>query len=365
VALSMYYPTRDRIRKDSRMHDDRNDSGPAGMQPDSNGERDALGALISAAGRRPAPPKDAYDEVFAAAHGAWQSNLRTRAQRRWAYALAATVAMLAVGVGLIVQLVPQTTGPVVATTGIVQGEVLVQRPGDDNWELLRSMTDPIVAGTRLRTTVNGRLALTLPSDASLRLDADTIVTVATAQHLELATGTIFIDAGTESVAEQFTVTTRFGTVRDIGTQFEVATLDDSLRVRVREGEVEITAQTTVGPVRSFAGEEISLAANGRVERTPFSPFDPGWGWIETLAGTPDVEGQSLLLFLSWVARETGRELQFDAPVTETRARTVILHGSAARLSPLEALEVMLSTTDFDYTLRNDGVILISPRASSQ
>jgi len=53
--------------------------------------------------------------------------------------------------------------------------------------------------------------------------------------------------------------------------------------------------------------------------------------------------------------------RFDAPVTETRARTVILHGSADNLAPLEALDAMLSTTDFDYELGEDGVILIRPR----
>lgn len=346
------------------MHDDRNDSGPGGTQPRANGKRDALGSLISAVGRRPAPPKDAYDEVFAAAHSAWQRKLRARTQRRWAYALAATIAMLAVGAGLIVQLIPGDSAPIVATTGIVQGEVLVLRPGDDDWQPLRSMTDPIVAGTQLRTTVNGRLALTLAGDASLRLDADSIVTVAAAQQIDLATGTIYVDAGADAATEPFSVTTRFGTVRDIGTQFEVATLDDALRVRVREGAVELTAQTAVTPLRGSAGEQISLAITGSAERSPFSPFDPQWAWVETLAGTPEVEGQSLLLFLSWVARETGRELRFDAPVTETRARTVILHGSAANLSPLEALDVMLATTDLDYTLRSDGVILISPRGSN-
>lgn len=346
------------------MHDDRTDSGGPDTQPGANGERDALGSLISAAGRRPAPPTKIYDEVFAAAHGAWQSKLRARAQRRWAYALAATIAMLAVGVGLIVQLVPRDDAPIVATTGIVQGEVLVLRPGDDDWQLLRSMTNPIVAGTQLRTLVNGRVALTLTDDTSLRLDAGSSVTVAAARQIDLATGTIYIDAGAQAATEPYSVTTRFGTVRDIGTQFEVATLNDALRVRVREGAVEFTAATAVEPLRGSAGEQISLAMTGNAERSQFSPFDPQWRWAETLAGAPEVEGQSLLLFLSWVARETGRQLRFDAPVTETRARTVILHGSAENLSPLEALDIMLSTTDFDYALGDDGVILISRRASS-
>ena len=97
------------------------------------------------------------------------------------------------------------------------------------------------------------------------------------------------------------------------------------------------------------------------ERDAFSPFSPDWAWVESLAGAPQVEGQTLVAFLDWVANETGREVRFDTPLTETRARGVVLHGDAAALSPLEALEVVLSTTDFTYALRDDGAIEVSLR----
>ena len=346
------------------MNDEKTDSRRADSQPRATGERDALASLISAAGRRPDPPPGAYDEVFAAAHEAWQRKLRARARRYRAHGLAATIATLAVGAGLIVQLVPREAAPSVATAQIVRGEVLAQLPGADAWQPLDSMTSSIVAGTRLRTMVDAGVALTLDDDGSLRLDAESSVTITAARQIDLTTGAIYLDAGAEASTEPYLVTTRFATVRDIGTQFEVATVNDSLRVRVREGAVELTAPTAVAPLRGSAGEQISLGVNGNAERSQFSPFDPEWSWAEILADSPEIEGQSLMLFLSWVARETGRELRFDAPVTETRARTVILHGSAENLAPLEALDVMLATTDFDYTLGDDGVILISPRASS-
>ncbi|NNC65345.1 MAG: hypothetical protein HKN84_11215, partial [Gammaproteobacteria bacterium] len=109
------------------MHDDEHDD----TRHERAAQRDALGALISAAGRRPVPPQDAYEQVRSAAHEAWQNRLRTRKQRRRVYALAATLAGLAVGVTLIVQLIPRETAPIIASTGIVQGEVLVQGPGED------------------------------------------------------------------------------------------------------------------------------------------------------------------------------------------------------------------------------------------
>ena len=342
------------------MHDERND-GEALRE--TTAERDSLGALISAAGRRPVPPQAAYEQVRAASYDAWRRKLRARANRRWMYAIAATLAGLTVGATMIVPLVQREAIPAIASTEIIRGEVLVQRVGEADWAPLESVTDPIHAGTRLRTTETGRLALKLDDAASLRIDSNTFTTLTASRQIELVAGTLYLDAGTDDSSEPFSVTTRFGTVRDIGTQFEVASLDETLRIRVREGAVELAGERISSTVAGSAGEQIRLGADGAIERDPFSPFDPDWGWVETLAGTPEVEGRSLLLFLSWVSRELGRELRFDEPVTEMRARTVILHGSAENLSPLQALHVMLSTTDFEYVLLSDGVLLISSRAT--
>lgn len=293
----------------------------------------------------------------------WQRKLRARLQRRWGYALAATVAALAVGVSFFLGFAPRSSAPVIATAGIIQGDVRVRRPADQNWRQLSRASGPIVAGTTLRSTPNGRVALTLPGDVSLRVDASSELAVTTASDIELLGGTIYIDSGAGTATEPLQVTTQVGSVRDIGTQFEVSTADATLRVRIREGAVRIEAGD--GELLGSAGEQVGLGEDGTIERDFFSPFDPAWAWVATLADTPEIEGQPLLSFLDWVTRETGRSLRFDAPATEARIRTVVLHGSAADLSPMQALDVMLSTTDFEYSLRGDGAIVIRPRGRAQ
>jgi hypothetical protein len=62
-----------------------------------------------------------------------------------------------------------------------------------------------------------------------------------------------------------------------------------------------------------------------------------------------------------VARQTGRRLRFAEPETEARARAVVLHGKAADLAPLDALELVLSTTDLEYVLPSDEVIIVRKR----
>jgi hypothetical protein len=344
------------------MHDDRRKEGVhgSGIANSESQQDDALGALIGAAGRRATPPDEAYRHVFTAAHDAWQAKVRSRRARTWQLAVAASVAIIGIATAMIVQLVPRDM-TLVASVQVVQGDVAMRAPGSGTFEPLRSLQAPIAIGAEIRTASDGRLALRLAGNGSLRIDADSSVTIAGMTDFRLAAGTLYIDSGDEMPERAFAIGTSLGTVRDIGTQFEVTTEPQSIRVRVRDGAVSISGSGAQADIFGSAGEQLRVTAGGNVTRNAFSPYDPDWVWVESLAGAPQVEGQTLIAFLDWVANETGRELRFDTPLTETRARGVILHGDAATLSPLEALDVVLSTTDFTYSLRDDGAIEVSLR----
>jgi len=63
-------------------------------------------------------------------------------------------------------------------------------------------------------------------------------------------------------------------------------------------------------------------------------------------------------FLTWAARETGREVLFATPESEAEASRVMLSGSIEGLTPEAALTAVLSTT----SLRgedHDGKLFIS------
>jgi hypothetical protein len=125
--------------------------------------------------------------------------------------------------------------------------------------------------------------------------------------------------------------------------------------------VRLTTARAVTLAESGAGEEIEIYRNGDVRRRALSPHDAQWRWAEGLAVAPDLEGRHLVEFLAWVARQTGRRLRFAEPETEARARTVVLHGRAADLAPLDALELVLSTTDLEYVLPSDEDIIVRKR----
>jgi hypothetical protein len=171
------------------MQDDRNDRGPGNAPAGEDAERDVLGALISAAGKRPEPPADAHEQILSAAHQAWLDSVRRRQHRRWSYAAAATIAVVGLSIALLVELLPQSGGPAIASTDIVQGDVRIRTPEDANWRGITQSDTRLAAGTRLRSTANGRIALTLAGTASLRVDAGSEGSRATSSSAGLASAT--------------------------------------------------------------------------------------------------------------------------------------------------------------------------------
>ncbi len=250
--------------------------------------------------------------------------------------------------------------PSLATSGLVQGEVLVRAPGRSEWEPLRGINAPIVPGTELRATEAGRLGLTLADGASLRLDAGTQVMIESARRFELTRGAAYVDVGATVVGEPYALATSFATVSEIGSQIEATVGDDSLRLRVRDGDARIVTSAGVD-VTASTGEQLHVDGDGDLVRDYIMPHDGDWAWVETLAGTPIIDGRPLTQFLDWVARETGRPIRYDSPLTETSVGTAVLRGDAENLTPMQALDVMLSMTEFDYSLRWDGSIVIEPR----
>lgn len=140
--------------------------------------------------------------------------------------------------------------------------------------------DPIPAGTVIDTgTAPGRAAVRLAGGASVRLDSDSRVEVASASVLRLERGALYIDAA--AVGDAVEVRTTLGVVRDIGTQFEVRLMgraagpgDGALRVRVREGAVTLERDGSVE--EAGAGEELALAGDGTLTRGAVPVYGPEW-----------------------------------------------------------------------------------------
>jgi hypothetical protein len=226
----------------------------------------------------------------------------------------------------------------------------VEHATGDVWIPLGEATGAFTRGAKIRTLAGGLAGLKLEGGTSLRLAADTEIMLDTPPQLYLQRGTIYLDhAG--SVGTGYRIETPAGTARDIGTQFELKVAGKALRLRVREGRVEIdrAGQLQAG----IAGEQLDLDPQGTVTRSSIAATDAAWQWAEAVAPAPDLDGRPASVLFAWVARETGRQLHYQSTAVESRAANVILHGNISHLAPLTALDVMLATTDLEYTLVGD------------
>jgi ferric-dicitrate binding protein FerR (iron transport regulator) len=211
----------------------------------------------------------------------------------------------------------------------------------------------IRAGDMIATDASSAAGVTAADGTSIRLDAVSRVRWRSARSIELLRGRVYI--ATATAASGFEVRTPFGAVHDRGTRFEVRLEEHALRLRIRDGLVELKSsnQTVIAP----AGRETILSASG-VETKVLPSYGAEWAWIDRLQPALDIDGRTLGGFLARLAGEQGWSLRYASRELERAASTVTLHGSVQGLSPEEALGVAMSTTGYRYRLRKGALVII-------
>lgn len=323
---------------------------PLHNSPDNYEDRFAAGddvaRLLRLAGPRPAVPDDGAAIVREAARAEWRRQVRAQRSRQtfvraggW---LAAAVVVTAVGVVLWQWLQATPVATLEARKGAV---TLAPEPGAGDTLRSGSLVD----------TADGRVALTMASGHSVRLDADTRARLVSGSTLSLERGAVYVDSGAAGAAGSFEVRTPLGVARDVGTQFEVRLMrDNGLSVRVREGTVELTRDGTSHT--ASAGTELTMHVDGTLTRGSVPRHGGPWEWVLEIAPDFETAGRSLADLLEWAAREGGWELRF-ADDTLAVAAEAELHGSVEQLTPEQAVAVMVRGSRLAYRLE-EGVLLI-------
>ncbi len=336
-------------------------------------ERDAVGQLLRLVDAGPEISAERRARHKALARGHWQRKVRARRRRRRLALGLAAAAVLALALGLTfaprqppgsipepadletAATADRRTAPAVpvARLAAVAGPVHDRRRGDAAPAALeRDAT--VAAGAALETGARSRAALRLAGGHELRLDVETRLLLISDSVLTLERGALYVDSRRSRSALE--IRTPLGTARDVGTRFEVRLGDGSLRVRVRDGAVEVARSGEVHEVRT--GAEIRLDAGGELARRAVPIHGPEWRWSLEIAPTFDIEGRTLGELLDWVTHETGWQLRFD-PLIAGAAAGVILNGSIEGLAPDDALGVVLPTAGLRHRVA-DGVLILEP-----
>lgn len=345
--------------------------GPVAVENDEA----EVAALLREAGPRAGLESGESKAIEAAARAEWSRLVARQRERRrfvarratlWLGATAAALGALAFGLRLRERPAPPPALPTatLAAVELVGGEVTRVDA--------RGVRGPLVVGGTLRaddaleTGAGGRLALRFAAGASLRVDVDSRVRLVAANRVALERGALYVDSGSQvGGVGRIEVETPFARVVEIGTRFEVRLIEagetppriEEVRVRVREGEVELRHDR---PARARAGEELGLGRDGSVRVAAVAPYGDAWSWVLAAAPGFAIEGRSFAEFLGWIERETGWEVELAPHDLAVAAASIRLHGSIAGLSPEEAVGVVVSGSGLVYRLDGGRLTVSRP-----
>jgi ferric-dicitrate binding protein FerR (iron transport regulator) len=269
---------------------------------------DTVAKLVRMAGRRPQMDPERMARVREAVHDEWQRGVTRK--RRWRYGIATAAAIAATVAG-----------------------VLLLRPEVEAPPRITLVARMLQTGSNFAShDWNG---------ATLRLDANTRVIVAD-DVATLERGAIYYSS--EGSTKRVRISTPLGDVRDVGTQFEVRLDPDTLRVRVREGLVDLRG-TTAG-----AGTQLT-ATWTTLTQQPIAIHGDTWSWVERAAPPIALEGQTLGSVIGRIAREKGLRVRWH-----TAARDVVLHGNVP-LTIDEALDAATAAAGVSYRVEGDELVV--------
>ncbi len=332
----------------------------------SDDDNESLARLIKLAGERPEIPLSVESrvyhrvqqewqtataepdgkKVYEKVHKTWRRGSMRAAFLRWTLPLG-VAASAAIAVYI---MAPPDTAP-------LQSVATVSRVVSDGPLSSRYATGATVYnGETISTGPEEGLSLLLARSESLRIDANTTIRMDAVDQFTLLNGRVYADSGQFVYRDGgLKIETSFGLVTDVGTQFSVTASDASLEVAVREGRVDV--QDENARYAAKVGERLKLAAGEPASVTEIDTHDEYWEWVTDLTPALNLTNKSLLDFLKWAARETGRELRFDSDESRMAAMRTDVHGSIDGLTPDEALAAILATTTVHYRIENDRIII--------
>jgi ferric-dicitrate binding protein FerR (iron transport regulator) len=297
--------------------------------------------------------------VRPAVRAAWKDAADGRRYwKRYAAFAAAAAAVLVVAIGLMIvnrmgeRGAPQAAAPV-ASTLFVNSEVVFHQDGQARAGRVGEALQP---GTRI-TTHGGRAAIVLPNGVELRLDSNTDIILDTEQSMSLAGGAVYLDSSHRTgTPETVAIVARGTVIRDIGTRYEVRVSEQELRVRVRDGRVEVLS--AFGMREADRGGQLRVTSSGILAGlAPTSGAD--WDWIVRATPPPQLEGRPLPEFLEWAEREGGRPIRFADPALERANAATVVYGVIDRLTVDEALDVVLPSCGLARRTEGDVITIVS------
>lgn len=327
------------------------------QKPVENHEDQALVNLLKVGGMRPVVPNDVRARVRDTLHSQWKRATRVRLWRkRFLTSLSAVAVALLLyeaSLWLIARDLPDSM--VIGFVENRNGTVLsIQDGSGESKSQVLTKGESVTNHSWLESSDTGRILVHLLNGATVRLDVNTRFGLESESSFVLDRGTIYIDS--EGTGAKLAVATRYGTVRNRGTQFEIKVDTENIRIRVREGSIVLHHNGS--EETAAAGTQLSYNDAGKSSRVQIASYSPTYLWLSEIAPTFHLEGSSLTDFLEWISRENGWKIEYLDPGIRSSAPQIMLHGSVQGLPSHDIPGVVLPVCGLSYQLE-EGTLKIN------
>jgi FecR protein len=295
--------------------------------------------ILRAVGRREQPPGDmkpGWEQAFRAELGLVRARQRRR-RLMFACSIAASIALAAVLLSQVLVPTPPTT--LEARLSYLSGDVTLN-------DAPVSPGQTLLPGDLLSVAEGAAAVLRVPG-YEVRVREGSTLSLGE-EALQLTQGAVYADSAEASpVAQRLRISTDYGSVSPVGTQFTLEILRDASIVVVRQGEVDVEHQGLTTRLAHSPGvaSRARLSMDPSINISEVPARGDAWAWIHRSAQPFMLEGSSAYEFLAWAAKENGLALVFIGASAEIYAKTTTLHGDMGDLPLLRALEPVLASTN--------------------
>lgn len=296
--------------------------------------------LLKSAGKRIEPSAEAADAIRQSTQAAWKQAVaentakQKSAKKSKALFLVATAASLLVAVlGMKALLFSKSPAPTIdalqpfAQISHSQGHYYIN-------DQLKPLNTPLAIGDTIKTDEHAILAVVLKDQTQMTFSGATELVFQSANKIKIVSGRIYVDSPDHNTF--ILIQSEWGSIKDIGTQYQVSIQGENMEVAMREGKVEISLEdetTLVAQSKMGVGDVLSFSRGTKVAQSTRSNSDPAWNWTRPALAHKNLDGLSVYDLIHWSSRVTGKKVVYASLATSQLAKTT--HLSGGQLDPLD------------------------------
>jgi len=308
-------------------------------------QNDSVETLLKIAGKRVVPNEQLKKEVYENVYSVWKQQSKPSFYHNKSFIVAASLFVF-VGIYSFDLFSTKNYNDInlqISKKIVLSGQIQISRD-QKKWSLLK--TDSILkAGEYIHTNSSNRILVELNNGNTFRLDENSLIKLTSEDKIELIRGQIYVESNEKNINNQLLIDTKLGSIKHVGTQYNVELKPDLINISVRKGKVIVYKKDLTKEIEK--GYTLSINNKGDYNQSLINSYDSKWLWTQNITKQYNIQDKTIFQYLKWVI--------WNSDKSKDQSSNIKLSGSIKGLTPLESLEVILSTTDFSYDISQSAI----------